>query len=104
MELIQYENAKIQWLLDVPAFNVVKSYSREEKEYIERRKNARWNVYNLIPSVSEGYAFVEEVEYRYKALCYMAARGVYSEMKKLYEEASLVTVYEIIMLHKAFEW
>jgi hypothetical protein len=91
-------------LLDVPAFNVEKNYSPEEKKIIEKKKNARWHTYNLIPCREEGYELDEEIEYYYKSLCYAAARGVYSEMKRLYEQASLVEVFEILMLHKAFEW
>ncbi|QLH52734.1 MAG: hypothetical protein CH6_0005 [Candidatus Kapaibacterium sp.] len=83
---------------------MVKNLSEEERKLIEKKKNARWHTYNLIPSVSEGYEYEEEVEYYYKALCYSAARGIYTEMKKLYEEASLVEVYEMLMYHKAFEW
>ncbi|MFN3307241.1 MAG: hypothetical protein ACK42Z_08670 [Candidatus Kapaibacteriota bacterium] len=104
VELIRSEDIKIKWLLDTPAFNVEKSYTAEEKKFIEKKKNARWHAYNLIPCESEGYEHEEEMEYYYKALCYTAARGIYSEMKRLYEESSLVEVFEMIMFHKAFEW
>lgn len=104
VEVIRSEDVKIKWLLDVPAFNVARNYTPEEKQFIEKKKKQRWHSYNLIPCEAEGYEYEEEVEYYYKALCYCAARGVYSEMKRMYEEASLFEVFEMIMFHKAFEW
>jgi hypothetical protein len=103
-ELIRSENEKIKWLLDVPAFNVEKNYSDEERKFYEKRKNARWNLWNLIPNIAEGYEFDEEIEYQYKTLCYIAAKGIYSEMKRLYETASLIEVFEILMIQKALDW
>jgi hypothetical protein len=103
-ENIKSENRKIEWLLDTPAFQVKKSMNKEERIEYEKKKNARWNTYNLIPSEEEGYEKYEEAEYQYKMLCFQAADGNLIEYSRLFNECSLVEVYEIIMLKRAYNW
>jgi len=103
-QIIESENNQIKWVLDAPAFHVQKKLSKEEKIEYEKRKNAKWNSYNLIPSIEEGYENYEEAEYHYKMLCYQAADSVNSEYNRLFNNCSLVEVYEILMLKRAYNW
>lgn len=95
---IEYENNQIKLILETPVFNVKKKTDETET------KEEPWNMWNLIPNVEHGYQEIEHIEYEYKMLCYTAANGIHSEMKQLYEECSLVEIWEIIMLKKAYNW
>ena len=102
--IIQSENDKIKWILDLPAFLVKKTLTKEQEKELKKRQNARWHTFNLLPTGEEGYEQPDEIEYFYKMLCYQASGAVASEADRLFYDCSLVDVYEKILMAKANNW
>ena len=76
----------------------------EEKQREKKRREARWNRWNLIPTKEEGYEVYEEVEHAYKQLLYEVCKGIPSEITNMYKNCSLVYVYELLMHSIAYNW
>ena len=102
VQSIDSENKKINKLLDAPIFNIEsKGKPHPGPPQREEEKKSGWNMFNLIPNRKNGDK--EDVSYEYwlKSLCWIAANDNPRNYKWLYEECSLLQVYEIIMLDKA---
>jgi len=61
-------------------------------------------MWNLIPSIEEGYEDEEVEEYQLKMLCYIVSGERPSEYERLYNECTLLEVNELLMLRQAYNW
>ncbi len=78
--------------------------SRKNETGTEEEEKVYWNIWNLIPTEEHGYTKSEEAEYRYKMLCYIAAKGDSELQDRFYKECSLVRVWEQIVMDRAANW
>lgn len=88
------EDEKVKELMRSYAFL---AKSKEE----QKAKPPQWHAFNLIPTQEQGFDEALEIEYQNKALCYYVAENDYD---KLYNSKSLLELYEMIMLKKAFNY
>jgi hypothetical protein len=87
--------------LETPAAVLKKSDDDAKKK---KSKEIKYSPFELLPRVIEGYEEYEQAEYHYKMLCHIASSQNSLETKRLYEEATLFDVYEIIILNRALSW
>jgi len=57
-----------------------------------------------MPTTEELYSSSEEYEYKIKMLCWNASNNDSITFFKLYEERSLLDIYEILMFKKALDY
>lgn len=98
------ENKRIKIVVESPALTVKKNLTDEQKAELEKKRKARWNSNNLIPSISEDYDESVSREYSSMLLCYDAANQDPALTKKMYKKWSLLDVYETLMLRRAYNW
>lgn len=92
------QDKRIDYLLQAPAFTVTRK-SDKKKE-----RHSHWNAFNLIPTTAELYSSSEEYEYKIKMLCWIVSNNDSLTFIKLYEERSLLDVYELLMMKKALDY
>lgn len=76
----------------------------EEKDKNEKQKKNGGDVTRLLPSQKWGYSKAQEVEYYYKTLCHFAVDGNSIEAYRLYNNSSLLEIFEILMIKKAINY
>lgn len=92
------QDKTIDKLLKAPAFTV------QRKSDKKKEKHSHWNAFNLIPTIEELYSLSEEYEYKIKMLCWLVSDNDSMTFIKLYEERSLLDVYELLMMKKALDY
>lgn len=101
---IKSENEQISALLSAPVFTVEKKLSKEEEKYLKQKQNEFWNKYNLIPTVESGFEEYQEIEHNIKMICYQTAQDCNLDYFDLFNNKSMLDVYELILNDRAFKW
>jgi hypothetical protein len=69
----------------------------------EKAKQAKWNAFKLLPNPDTGEE-IEGYKYTMKIICKNASDGTWDDYERLYNEAPLADIWELIAIKRAVNY